>query len=443
MTQQSSQGSKPLKVFYQCLLFKQSVALISGLSILGSGLVLTQATATPNAFVVPETAAPSAPASNPEPTSPSTQAAPTAPSVRLAAPKVSIPPATRREAPVPKSNSARQSQPLVTQGKNSYIDTTNYSRGGNQGYTAPSTVILTERSTGCKAISQNGQLTSGNCGVATSSVAVRKPSIMATRQSSSSPRIQVNSRSLMATRLQPVRLKSQNVNPNVQPVVRLSPLSSNRSAIAGAANSQYNSTTGTVVALAPIPPQAQLSGGTLGLEPIPQYNRATTMVQPISPDAYGRTDLIFPLPIPAKISSVFGWRIHPIAATARMHEGTDIAAPQGTPVLAAYPGEVAVADWQGGYGLTVILRHQQGTQESRYAHLSEIFVRPGEWVQQGTVIGQVGSTGMSTGPHLHFEWRHLTAQGWVAVDAGLHLEYALDGLMHSLQLANANSQPGG
>ena len=124
-----------------------------------------------------------------------------------------------------------------------------------------------------------------------------------------------------------------------------------------------------------------------------------------------------------------------------MHNGTDFGAPLGTPVLAAYAGEVSHADWSGGYGLMVTLRHLEGTQESRYAHLSDIYVQPGEWVEQGTVIGRLGNTGYSTGPHLHFEWRHLTEQGWVAVDAGLHLEYAMDNLIRAMQYAQASQNP--
>ncbi|NJO94582.1 MAG: M23 family metallopeptidase [Hydrococcus sp. RM1_1_31] len=184
---------------------------------------------------------------------------------------------------------------------------------------------------------------------------------------------------------------------------------------------------------------------TIALAPIPKYNRATTTYYPqIIPKEQRNTSLIFPLPVPAKITSAFGWRIHPITGSGKMHSGTDIGAPEGTPVLAAYPGEVEIADWVGGYGLTVILRHEQGTQESRYAHLSEVFVQPKDWVKQGTVIGRVGSTGMSTGPHLHFEWRYLTSNnGWVAVDAGLHLEYALANLMDAMQMANTETKPQG
>lgn len=153
-----------------------------------------------------------------------------------------------------------------------------------------------------------------------------------------------------------------------------------------------------------------------------------------------KTALMFPLSLPSRISSAFGWRIHPVTGNRQMHYGTDLAAPMGTPVLASYRGKVAIADDLGGYGLTVILRHLDNTQESRYAHLSEIFVQAGEWVEQGSVIGLVGSSGLSTGPHLHFEWRHLTQQGWVATDAGLHLEYALDNLIKSMAMAENNEQ---
>jgi murein DD-endopeptidase MepM/ murein hydrolase activator NlpD len=84
-------------------------------------------------------------------------------------------------------------------------------------------------------------------------------------------------------------------------------------------------------------------------------------------------------------------------------------------VIAVLSGRVTVADWLGGYGLTVIIEHNDQTQ-TLYAHLSELFVKPGDRIAQGEVLGRVGSTGNSTGPHLHFEMRHLTAQGWVAVD---------------------------
>jgi murein DD-endopeptidase MepM/ murein hydrolase activator NlpD len=97
----------------------------------------------------------------------------------------------------------------------------------------------------------------------------------------------------------------------------------------------------------------------------------------------------------------------------------------GTPVLAAYDGRVAIADFLGGYGLSVTLEHNNGTQQTLYAHLSEIFVRPGDQVKQGAVVGRVGSTGNSTGPHLHFEFRQRNSEGGVVMDAGTQLEYAL------------------
>jgi murein DD-endopeptidase MepM/ murein hydrolase activator NlpD len=156
-------------------------------------------------------------------------------------------------------------------------------------------------------------------------------------------------------------------------------------------------------------------------------------LRPLNVLRRGNEEYVFPLSIPAPITSLFGWRMHPIHQSWRFHSGTDLAAPEGTPVLATRAGRVAVSDNLGGYGLTVILRHDEDNLESRYAHLSRIAVRPGEWVEQGEVIGLVGNTGTSTGPHLHFEMRQLTAQGWVAVDAQEVLE---DGIANLLQLIN-------
>ncbi|UBF28641.1 peptidoglycan DD-metalloendopeptidase family protein [Kovacikia minuta CCNUW1] len=151
----------------------------------------------------------------------------------------------------------------------------------------------------------------------------------------------------------------------------------------------------------------------------------------------GNIRLIFPLSIPAPISSLFGWRTHPITGEQRFHSGTDLAAPLGTPVLAAYAGQVAIADFLGGYGLAIVLDHNKNTQQTLYGHLSEIFVKPGERIKQGDVIGRVGTTGFSTGPHLHFEFRQLTPEGWVAMDAGQQLEYAMAQLVKALQVAQA------
>ncbi len=102
-----------------------------------------------------------------------------------------------------------------------------------------------------------------------------------------------------------------------------------------------------------------------------------------------------------RITTYFGQR----GVFQLFHTGIDLAAPYGTPVYAARGGQVEVAGWSGlGYGLHVILDHGGGV-ETLYAHLSRIAVRPGAWVEAGEVIGYVGSTGWSTGPHLHFEVR--------------------------------------
>lgn len=161
-------------------------------------------------------------------------------------------------------------------------------------------------------------------------------------------------------------------------------------------------------------------------------------VRPPARLSNGNINLLFPLSIPAAITSAFGWRMHPVMGEMRFHSGTDIGAPEGTPVMAAFSGKVDVADFVGGYGLAVVLLHNKGTEQTLYGHMSEIFVKPGDEVKQGEVIGRVGSTGLSTGPHLHFEFRKLTQEGWVVMDAGGALEYALAQLVHSLQVAQSN-----
>lgn len=141
---------------------------------------------------------------------------------------------------------------------------------------------------------------------------------------------------------------------------------------------------------------------------------------------------IFPLSIPASLTSLFGWRPHPIFGAQRFHSGTDVGAPMGTPVVATQSGRVTQSDYAGGYGLMVILRHNNDTLESRYAHLSRLLVQAGEWVEQGEVIGLVGSTGNSTGPHLHFELRQLTDNGWAILNPDSLLQQTLSTLAQAL-----------
>ncbi len=143
---------------------------------------------------------------------------------------------------------------------------------------------------------------------------------------------------------------------------------------------------------------------------------------------------IFPLSIPSPITSLFGFRIHPISGDQRFHSGTDIGAAQGTPVLAAQDGVVSSADYAGGYGLMIVLDHDKESPElqSRYAHLSEILVEPGARVRRGDVIGLVGSTGNSTGPHLHFEILQATANGWVLINPDGLVQASLANLVKAL-----------
>lgn len=112
------------------------------------------------------------------------------------------------------------------------------------------------------------------------------------------------------------------------------------------------------------------------------------------------------MPIPyARLTSRFGARRHPVLGKVRMHRGVDYAAGTGTPIMAAGDARVQFMGWKGGYGRTVILDHGRG-YSTLYGHMSSFGkIRQGQRVSQGTVIGRVGSTGLATGPHLHYEFR--------------------------------------
>lgn len=104
------------------------------------------------------------------------------------------------------------------------------------------------------------------------------------------------------------------------------------------------------------------------------------------------------------MTSGFGMRVHPVLGGYRQHKGIDLASPTGTPIHASADGTVAMAERFGGYGLYVQLEHG-GNLETRYGHMSRIAVAEGQFVHKGDVIGYVGTTGRSTGPHLHYEVR--------------------------------------
>ena len=112
----------------------------------------------------------------------------------------------------------------------------------------------------------------------------------------------------------------------------------------------------------------------------------------------------FIMPAQGPVTSYFGYRYHPILHFTRFHAGIDIGAGWGSPIVAAADGQVAAAGWAGGYGREVQIAHGGGVV-SLYGHMSEIVASPGSYVRAGQVIGYVGSSGLSTGPHVHFEVR--------------------------------------
>lgn len=132
-------------------------------------------------------------------------------------------------------------------------------------------------------------------------------------------------------------------------------------------------------------------------------------------------------PVEAPVTSGFGMRVHPILRFARMHRGLDFGAPTGTPIVAAAEGQVVKAGWAGGYGRQVRIAHGDGLLTS-YSHMSRIVAGEGGIVRRGELIGYVGSSGLSTGPHLHYEvWRNgqavnpagVTLTSRPAIDDGL------------------------
>lgn len=118
--------------------------------------------------------------------------------------------------------------------------------------------------------------------------------------------------------------------------------------------------------------------------------------------APGAGELVWPTN--GRVGSGFGWRTHPISGARRLHTGIDIGGPTGQPIYAAAEGLVVQANWRGGYGLAVVIDHGGGLA-TLYAHNSRLLVSEGQVVSAGQQVSAMGSTGYSTGPHLHFEVR--------------------------------------
>ncbi len=164
-------------------------------------------------------------------------------------------------------------------------------------------------------------------------------------------------------------------------------------------------------------------GSALADDPRQELRDAQLAALPVAISELALADISpqgFVQPISGRLSSGFGWRNVSVNGN-RYHAGVDWAAPMGTPVRAARDGVVTRAGWWSTYGYAVALDHGDGSQ-TRYAHLSAVSVAVGALVRQGDVVGLVGSTGASTGPHLHFEIRF----GDRAVDPLGYLEGALE-----------------
>jgi murein DD-endopeptidase MepM/ murein hydrolase activator NlpD len=415
-----------------------------------------------------------------------TKLKPTAPKTRIASPK-------KPRTILPRTTTVRKPQKDYN---NALIDPTNYGKK----YQAPNSVVITERKSGCQSVA-SGQGISVNCAASkkTQTASKTTPNWLKASQNASIGKVTpsrsvaakikktaasptpkaVSSSEVTKTVLPSPPAKTYSATKTIKRVASATPNvvkeavksvtpairtnTENRTASRSLPKQAYSSnrfipqpssfTPQTTVSREAIAPSGgMLSAPMMANNSAPRpsavdYNIPLASALPrvaysraAYSSNYNGTGLAFPLSVPSAISSVFGWRQHPLTGTRRFHSGMDLAAAQGTPVLAAYSGQVEISDWVGGYGLTVVLNHNSA-QQTLYGHMSELFVRPGQWVERGTVIGRVGSTGNSTGPHLHFETRQLTPNGWVATNPGAQLRQALDRLVQSLQTAQVVEDP--
>lgn len=385
MTQQPNSSVRSL--LRQPKILIKRLAYLGSLSVFSSGVAFSAGhnsvgiAQTPVPIASPSPASRSADvvvpiASSPTPTATaSPQSSPTAAPEPVApkatAPVVVEPPAVV-ESPAPKAEAAPKPQAPST-------------------YQAPTTIVITDRKSGCEFAVAQGQAVSGRCGNVAPTTTAKATGI------------------------------GNTISKAVQSVIRP------KFAAASVDEAPVESIASNNASASWTPPSIVPPSFVQDF-----YNRT---VRPLGLPGNGDIRLMFPLSIPAAISSIFGWRVHPISGSQSLHTGTDLAAPMGTPVVAALTGRVIMSDFFGGYGLAIALEHTNGTQQTLYGHLSEIFVKPGDVVKQGTVIGRVGSTGNSTGPHLHFEFRQQTQDGtWVAQDPGLALEQSMAQLVKSMQV---------
>lgn len=375
---------------------------------------------------------------------------------------------------VPQTDKISEDAIIVTQSNpqndknNYYIVPTEYKNPDTVNYQSPSSVVVTERSRGCQTI-----LAAGACAKTTQTPPVAKlqrssptwlkksttaklPTVFPVKKSTWSPiTVNNNQQKNIAENLPKGDKKISLTRNNWLSRAKNKTGTANYT---GRTKATYNRRpflpspgefSATTVNASPIaPPVGSLPAPVMEGNVAPRtsmvsYNFSLASVLPEVPYtntiAYrggSGSGMIFPLAIAAPITSLFGWRVHPITGDSRFHTGTDLGAPTGTPILAAAKGQVETANWVSGYGLTVIINHASA-QQTLYGHMSEILVQPGQWVEPGTVLGLVGNTGNSTGPHLHFEVRHLTQNGWVAVDPGVQLAGGISQLIQSQRIAQA------